>query len=88
MSGSLLFTIGTALSRAHQDGLTVHVLVEGEWIGGQVAWQDGQGVLIVTETDEHAVVRLSSISAIKVLAASPVMPQLNRMSEPHLGSAV
>ncbi len=77
MSASVLFTIGTALSRAHQEGLTVQVLVEGEWIGGQVAWQDGQGVLIVTEMDEHAVVRLASISAVKVLAPSPIRPALD-----------
>jgi hypothetical protein len=77
MSGSLLFTIGTALNRAHLEGLPVQVLVEGAWIGGQVAWQDGQGVLIVTDMDEHAVVRLSSISAVKVLARSPIMPALD-----------
>lgn len=78
MSGSLLFTIGTALSRAHQEGLAVQVLVEGQWIAGQVAWQDGQGVLIVTDMDEHAIVRLASISAVKVQTASPVVPALSR----------
>lgn len=78
MSGSLLFTIGTALNRAYQEGLTVQVLVDGQWIGGQVAWQDGQGVLLVSDTDEHAVVRLSSVSAVKVHARSPVMPEIDR----------
>jgi hypothetical protein len=82
MSGSLLFTIGTALNRAHQDGLTVQVLVEGQWLGGQVAWQDGQGVLLVTDMDEHAIVRLASVSAVKVLAASPVHPSLERATTP------
>jgi hypothetical protein len=76
MSGSLLFTIGTALNRAHQEGLAVQVLVEGQWLGGQVAWQDAQGVLLVTDMDEHAIVRLTSISAVKVLAPSPVRPRL------------
>ena len=77
MSGSLLFTIGTALNRAHQEGLTVQVLVEG-----QLAWQDAQGVLLVTEMDEHAIVRLASISAVKVLAASPLQPRLERAATP------
>jgi hypothetical protein len=76
MSGSLLFTIGTALNRAHQEGMAVEVLVEGQWVDGQVAWLDGQGVLLVTESDEHAVVKLTSISAVKVLAPSPVQPRL------------
>ena len=76
MSGSLLFTIGTVLNRAHDEGLPVEVLVEGQWIGGQVGWLDGQGVLLVTDLDEHAVVRLASVSAVKVLAASPVRPTL------------
>ena len=76
MSGSLLFTIGTALNRAHQEGMAVEVLVEGQWVDGQVAWLDGQGVLLVTESDEHAVVKLTSISAVKVLAPSPLRPRL------------
>ncbi len=76
MSGSLLFTIGTALNRAHQEGMAVQVLVEGQWIDGQVAWQDAQGILLVTDMDEHAIVRLASISAVKVLAPSPVRPSL------------
>jgi hypothetical protein len=80
MSGSLLFTIGTALSRAHQEGLSVQVLVDGQWIAGQVAWQDGQGVLLVSDTDEHAVVRLASVSAVKVHARSPVMPAIDRVA--------
>ena len=80
MSGSLLFTIGTALNRAHQEGLAVQLLVEGQWIAGQVAWQDGQGVLVVTETDEHAVVRLASVSAVKVHARSPVVPAIDRVA--------
>lgn len=75
---SMLFTIGTALNRAHQSGLDVHILVEGEWICGQVAHLDGQSVLMVTDREEHAVVRLSSISAVKVLSASPVHPALER----------
>jgi hypothetical protein len=82
MSGSLLFTIGTALNRAHQEGLTVQVLVEGQWLGGQVAWQDAQGVLLVTEMDEHAIVRLAGISAVKVLAASPLQPRLEPAATP------
>ena len=75
---SMLFTIGTALDRAHQSGLDVRVLVEGEWISGQVAGLDGQSVLMVTDLEEHAIVRLSSVSAVKVLSASPVRPALDR----------
>jgi hypothetical protein len=82
MSGSLLFTIGTVLHRAHDEGLTVQVLVGGQWLGGQVGWQDAQGVLLVTELDEHAVVRLADISAVKVLAPSPVRPRLEQAAAP------
>ncbi|MGH3355571.1 MAG: hypothetical protein ACRDOJ_06705 [Nocardioidaceae bacterium] len=72
MASSMRFTIGTALDRAHQNGLHVRLLVEGEWISGRVAWVDDQGVLVVTDSDEHAVVRLASVSAVRVASAAPV----------------
>ncbi len=87
MSGSLLFTIGTVLNRAHDEGLAVQVLVEGQWLCGQVGWLDAQGVLLVAELDEHAVVRLASVSAVKVLAPSPVRPRLEPAASTALSDA-
>ena len=44
MSDSTLYTIGTALSRAKDQDLTVQVLVEGQWLDGRVVATDGHGL--------------------------------------------
>jgi hypothetical protein len=50
------------------------VLVQGHWLRGTVAGIDGQGVILSTHS-EHAVVRLESVSAVRVpetMADAPV----------------
>lgn len=65
MSTSTIFTVGTALRRAENNHLPVEVLVYGHWLRGTVAGVDGQGVILSTHS-EHAVVRLESISAVRI----------------------
>ena len=65
MHGSTIFTVGTALRRAENNHLPVEVLVHGHWLRGTVAGVDGQGVVLSTHS-EHAVVRLESISAVRI----------------------
>jgi len=71
MSDSVLYTIGTALNRAHDNGVLVQVLVEGQWLEGRVAAVDGHGVVLKSDDVEHVVVRMSSVSAVRVFAESP-----------------
>jgi hypothetical protein len=71
MSGSTIFTVGTALRRAQDNGLPVTVLVEGHWLEGQVAGLDGDGVVLVSGPSEQAVLRMSSISVVRVQSAMP-----------------
>ena len=74
MHGSTIFTVGTALRRAENNHLPVEVLVNGHWLRGTVAGIDGQGVILTTHS-EHAVVRLESISAVRIpetMADAPV----------------
>ncbi|HEX5561265.1 MAG TPA: hypothetical protein VFX52_06450 [Nocardioidaceae bacterium] len=74
---SVLYTVGTALNRAQQNGATVEVLVEGQWLSGQVAAVDGHGVVLAAddlehpERSEHAVIRMGSVSAVRMFAAAP-----------------
>jgi hypothetical protein len=68
---STLYTIGTALRRAHDGHLHVAVLVEGQWLRGGVAAVDGHGVILELDEDEHSVVRLESISAVRVRGSFP-----------------
>lgn len=69
MMDSTLYTIGTALGRARDHGVSVQVLVAGQWLDGLVSAVDGHGVVLVSGRDEHAVVRMADISAVRVLRA-------------------
>ena len=71
MESSTLYTIGTALDRAMDNGLTVAILVEGQWLTGRVAAVDGHGVLLVCEEQEHAIIRISDVAAVRVYTAAP-----------------
>lgn len=68
MSDSVLYTIGTALNRAHDNDVRVQVLVEGQWLDGKVAAVDGHGVVLKSDDIEHAVIRMTSVSAVRVFA--------------------
>ena len=68
---STLYTIGTALRRAHDHHLEVALLVEGQWLRGGVAAVDGHGVIIELDEHEDSVVRLEAISAVRVRGTLP-----------------
>jgi sRNA-binding regulator protein Hfq len=70
-SDSVLYTIGTALNRARDNDVPVQLLVEGQWLSGRVAAVDGHGVVLHSDDSEHAVVRMVSISAVRVFTAPP-----------------
>ena len=68
---SVQYTIGTALERAREGGLLVQVLVEGHWLRGLVVASDGHGVVIEDGVDDHCVVRLERVSAVRVGDRAP-----------------
>jgi hypothetical protein len=68
---SVQYTIGTALARAHENGLPVEVLVEGHWLDGLVVATDGHGVVLENGSDDHTVVRLERVSVVRVGARAP-----------------
>jgi hypothetical protein len=68
---SMLYTIGTALSRAADNGVPVSVLVEGQWLQGRVAASDGTGVVLEGADGGHSVIRMERVSAVTVQADSP-----------------
>ncbi|HSE72643.1 MAG TPA: hypothetical protein VLA97_17880 [Nocardioidaceae bacterium] len=73
MSGdSTLYTIGTALNRARDNGIPVEILVGGQWISGQVVAVDGFGVVMNSHEREHSVIRVEAISAVRIMTAAPM----------------
>jgi len=68
---STIYTIGTALNRAQDNDVPVQLLVEGQWIEGRVVAVDGHGVVLSSEMGEHAVIRMQSISAVRVFTEAP-----------------
>jgi hypothetical protein len=74
MHDSTIFTIGTALRRAENNHLPVEVLVQSHWLRGNVSGLDGHGLVLSTHS-EHVVVRLESITAVRIpetMADAPV----------------
>jgi hypothetical protein len=73
---TMQYTVGTALDRAHDLGLVVEVLVEGDWVVGRVAANDGLGVVLDRDGEEHCVVRLERVSAVRVRARAPMLEEI------------
>jgi len=69
---SMMYTIGTGLERAREQGHPVQVLVEGEWLCGLVVACDGTGVVLEDDHYEHAIIRLEHVSAVRVQASTPL----------------
>ena len=68
---SVLYTIGTALNRARDNDVPVSILVEGQWLNGRIAAVDGHGVVLQSEESEHSVIRMGSVSAVRIFAEGP-----------------
>lgn len=79
---TMQYTIGTALDRARDLGLVVEVLVEGDWVTGLVVANDGLGVVLDHDTQEHCVVRLERIAAVRVRARAPMLEEITAGHHP------
>ena len=82
MHSSTMFTIGTALRRAETNHLPVEVLVHGQWLRGTVVGVDGHGVILSTHS-EHSVVRLESISAVRIPETMSDAPVAESFDDHH-----
>lgn len=66
MLKSTVYTIGTALHRAQDNDVQVDVLVDGQWLHGDVSAVDGQGAVILCEDGGLAMIRIESISVVLI----------------------
>jgi hypothetical protein len=81
-ASSMNYTIGTVLSRAADSGHDVEILVSNHWVSGAVVANDGVGVVIDNGGQDHCVVRLDMIAAVRVHGEAPMRP---RIPMQHLG---
>lgn len=72
-------TIGSALSRAWDQGQHVDLLVGGHWFTGVVSALDGTGVILDGENFERYVIRLDQVGAVRIrnLATGTSVPELD-----------
>ena len=75
-ASSMQYTIGVALDRARDAEHAVEILVDGQWVCGEVVVCDGVGVVLDNAGREHSVVKLERISAVRVAAAAPMLRRL------------
>lgn len=73
-AGSMIMTVGTALSRAADAGATVSVLIGGEWITGEVVGSDSHGVLLRDRSGDQIVVVVEAVHAVRIHAHDPHVP--------------
>jgi hypothetical protein len=69
MLPSTIYTIGTALTRAHDRDVPVDVLVAGQWIHGAVSAIDGHGVVLQCDDGGLAMIRVENINVVLVRQA-------------------
>jgi sRNA-binding regulator protein Hfq len=81
-SSSTLYTIGTALNRALDNEIPVHLLVGGAWLSGQVVALDGFGVVVNSDDNEHSVIRVDAVSAVKIGTLAPVRTPITTTARP------
>lgn len=66
MLKSTVYTIGTALLRAHDNDVAVDVLIDGQWLHGDVSAVDGQGAVLMCEDGGLAMIRIERVSAVLI----------------------
>ena len=69
MLKSTVYTIGTALRRAHDNDVPVDVLIDGQWLHGDVSAVDGQGAVLMCEDGGLAMIRVENISVVLIRKA-------------------
>ena len=75
-SSSMLYTMGMAISRAHDLGYDVSVLIDGQWLHGHIAAHDGTGLVLEQDDASHSVVRMEKVNAVTIHAESPYRQEI------------
>jgi len=85
---SMLYTIGMAMDRAAENGYAVSLLIEGHWMEGMVAANDGHGIVLECLDGGHMVAKIERISAVRVMSELPGRAPITRGAEFDTAGAV
>ena len=80
MQTSMQYTVGTAISRAQDEGRPVDLLVDGHWLSGRIAGYDAIGV-VLDDGAVHSVVRVDRIAAVRVREQVDVAPSADEAGD-------
>ena len=69
---SMIYTLGTALNRAMDSHVPVELLIQGQWVSGQILAVDGHGVILESSPEEHFFIRVEQISVVRVMQPAPM----------------
>lgn len=83
MLKSTVYTIGTALHRAQDNDIQVDVLVDGQWLHGDVSAVDGQGAVLLCEDGGLAMIRIENISVVLIRQAEAFGVHPDESGEAH-----
>ena len=83
---SVILTIGSALTRAEQDGSEVAVLVQGEWFRGHVRGLDGHGLMLDDGQGHDVLVRLEHVAVLRIDQEAEIRsPEVTGIPHPRIG---
>jgi hypothetical protein len=76
---TMLLTVGHALDRAKDEGMTVRLNISGDWVTGRVINSDGHGVAILESNGDLCVVRQEAVTAVRMpsVESGPHVPSQN-----------
>ncbi len=80
---SMLLTVGHAIDRAKEQGMTVRMNVGGDWITGVIVSSDGHGVAMLEPNGELCVARHDAISCVRLPSATSGGDQERHHSSPQ-----
>ena len=79
---STLLTVGHAIDRAKDQGVTVRMNVGGEWVTGVIVSSDGHGVAMLEPSGELCVARHDAIMCVRLPGAGTKEQTAHTTSRP------
>lgn len=81
--GSTILTIGTMLTRAQDQGMSVRALVQGQWLSGVPVAADSHGVVLDNPDEGQYLIRLDAITVVVNMREDRPEPMTAEQEQPE-----